>query len=220
LSSMPKPSKRKNESDSLKGWQQIAAFLGQSVSVVQRWAESGMPVEKRGQSLKWLKFGYGYRLPEFFRRLPDSSRLCQVGKRCDASFVRPDPTPQSILEPANSASWSHSHLSPQYKVRASPFACRQPYSPPTFGCECCCRIKHVWYRNVKWFVVYGSQHHACNFHHLAWQFCGTGFNVLPGLVSCPDIMALRDHRHAKTSWPCSHLFAVRSESRQGVQRKC
>ncbi len=46
---MPKPSKRKNESDSLKGWQQIAAFLGQSVSVVQRWAESGMPVEKRGQ---------------------------------------------------------------------------------------------------------------------------------------------------------------------------
>src|SRR5712691_9931691 len=46
---MPKPSKRKNESDSLKGWQQIAAFLGQSVSVVQRGAASGMPVDKRGQ---------------------------------------------------------------------------------------------------------------------------------------------------------------------------
>ena len=44
--SMPKP---KKDSDSLKGWQQIAAFLGQPVSVAQRWANSGMPVEKRGR---------------------------------------------------------------------------------------------------------------------------------------------------------------------------
>lgn len=35
--------------DVLKGWQQIAAFLGQPVSVAQRWADSGMPVEKRGR---------------------------------------------------------------------------------------------------------------------------------------------------------------------------
>ena len=42
---MPKP---KKDSDSLKGWHQIAAFLGQPVSVAQRWADSGMPVEKRG----------------------------------------------------------------------------------------------------------------------------------------------------------------------------
>ena len=33
----------------LKGWQQIAAFLGQPLSVAQRWVDSGMPVEKRGQ---------------------------------------------------------------------------------------------------------------------------------------------------------------------------
>jgi hypothetical protein len=43
---MPKSPK---ESGSLKGWQQIAAFLGQPVSVAQRWAKSGMPVEKRGR---------------------------------------------------------------------------------------------------------------------------------------------------------------------------
>ncbi len=43
---MPKP---KKDSDSLKGWQQIAAFLGQPVSVAQRWATTGMPVEKRGR---------------------------------------------------------------------------------------------------------------------------------------------------------------------------
>ncbi len=48
---MAKPSKQgqQGESDLLKGWQQIAAFLGQPVSVAQRWAESGMPVEKRGR---------------------------------------------------------------------------------------------------------------------------------------------------------------------------
>lgn len=46
---MRKKSKPPTESDTLTGWRQIAAFLGQPVSVAQRWAESGMPVEKRGR---------------------------------------------------------------------------------------------------------------------------------------------------------------------------
>ena len=29
--------------DELKGWQQIAAFLGEPTSVIQRWASEGMP---------------------------------------------------------------------------------------------------------------------------------------------------------------------------------
>lgn len=33
----------------LKGWQQIAAFLGQPVSVAQRWAKNGMPVSHQGR---------------------------------------------------------------------------------------------------------------------------------------------------------------------------
>src|SRR5947208_405443 len=33
----------------LKGWQQISAFLGESPSVIQRWATEGMPVRKQGQ---------------------------------------------------------------------------------------------------------------------------------------------------------------------------
>ena len=41
--------KPKPESDALKGWQEIAAFLGQPLSVAKRWADSGMPVEKRGR---------------------------------------------------------------------------------------------------------------------------------------------------------------------------
>src|SRR5215470_14906203 len=35
--------------DVLKGWKQIAGFLGEPVSVVQRWASTGMPVHREGQ---------------------------------------------------------------------------------------------------------------------------------------------------------------------------
>jgi len=41
--------KRKTEPERLKGWQEIARFLGQPLSVAQKWAKSGMPVEKRGR---------------------------------------------------------------------------------------------------------------------------------------------------------------------------
>ena len=43
---MPKP---KKESGSLKGWQEIANFLGQPTSVAQRWATEGMPVKREGR---------------------------------------------------------------------------------------------------------------------------------------------------------------------------
>ena len=33
----------------LKGWQEIAAFLGEPVSVVHRWAAEGMPVHREGR---------------------------------------------------------------------------------------------------------------------------------------------------------------------------
>jgi hypothetical protein len=33
----------------LKGWQQIAEFLGEPVSVVERWASEGMPVSRQGR---------------------------------------------------------------------------------------------------------------------------------------------------------------------------
>ena len=58
---MAKEPKSDSQSDSLKGWQQIAAFLAQPVAVAQRWARSGMPVEKRGR--------YVYSSPEALNRL-------------------------------------------------------------------------------------------------------------------------------------------------------
>jgi hypothetical protein len=35
----------------LMGWPSIAKYLGQPVSVVQRWAKNGMPVERKGRSM-------------------------------------------------------------------------------------------------------------------------------------------------------------------------
>jgi hypothetical protein len=37
---------------SLDGWQEIAAFLGQPISVAQRWAKSGMPVTHDGRRVQ------------------------------------------------------------------------------------------------------------------------------------------------------------------------
>jgi hypothetical protein len=65
---MPKLGKRAqkpksaDQPDTLKGWQHIAAFLGQPVSVAQRWAKAGMPVTRQGRLVvaspedlnKWL----------------------------------------------------------------------------------------------------------------------------------------------------------------------
>lgn len=39
----------KAQPETLKGWKQIAEFLGEPVSVVQRWATEGMPVSKEGR---------------------------------------------------------------------------------------------------------------------------------------------------------------------------
>jgi hypothetical protein len=38
-----------NQPEILKGWKRIAAFLGEPVSVVERWAAEGMPVSKQGR---------------------------------------------------------------------------------------------------------------------------------------------------------------------------
>ena len=46
---MPTRKKPNVELDVLRGWKQIAASLGQPVSVAQRWANEGMPVKKQGR---------------------------------------------------------------------------------------------------------------------------------------------------------------------------
>lgn len=41
--------KAKTDPRALKGWSEITKFLGQPISVSQRWAKSGMPVTRVGQ---------------------------------------------------------------------------------------------------------------------------------------------------------------------------
>jgi hypothetical protein len=44
-----KEHKEEETADLLKGWQQIAGFLGQPISVAERWAHEGMPVQRKGR---------------------------------------------------------------------------------------------------------------------------------------------------------------------------
>jgi len=41
--------KREKQPAPLKGWKQIAGFLGQPVATAQRWAKTGMPVRREGR---------------------------------------------------------------------------------------------------------------------------------------------------------------------------
>jgi hypothetical protein len=41
--------KAKVQNERLKGWNEIAGFLGQPITVAQRWARSGMPVTREGK---------------------------------------------------------------------------------------------------------------------------------------------------------------------------
>ena len=52
LSAMAKRLRRQQEApkaEELKGWRQIATFLGEPTSLAQRWAAQGMPVRRQGR---------------------------------------------------------------------------------------------------------------------------------------------------------------------------
>jgi hypothetical protein len=45
------PKAKPNSKSRLKGWGEIAEFLGQTASVAQRWQKEGMPVAREGRSV-------------------------------------------------------------------------------------------------------------------------------------------------------------------------
>jgi hypothetical protein len=49
LKRVKKPGEPKTQPETLNGWQQIAGFLGEPTSVVQRWASEGMPIRRQGR---------------------------------------------------------------------------------------------------------------------------------------------------------------------------
>jgi len=46
---------KEENADLLKGWQQIAAFLGQPISVAERWVHEDMRVERKGRFVYALR---------------------------------------------------------------------------------------------------------------------------------------------------------------------
>jgi hypothetical protein len=49
---MPKKkAKPPKSAETLTGWAAIAKYLGQPIAVAQRWAQDGMPVERKGRSM-------------------------------------------------------------------------------------------------------------------------------------------------------------------------
>ena len=87
----------------LKGWQQIAGFLGEPTSVVQRWAAQGMPVRRQGRYVtttaeelnQWL----GRESGKPVHVATDSTDLTAELKR-GISFVRRNHSEKSADEPA------------------------------------------------------------------------------------------------------------------------
>jgi hypothetical protein len=68
--------KPKSKSRGLKGWGEIAQFLGQTVPVAQRWQREGMPVTREGRSVyaspeeltAWVGTEHGQREPVHIAR--------------------------------------------------------------------------------------------------------------------------------------------------------
>src|SRR5581483_6851646 len=93
----------KQDTGDLKGWQQVAGFLGEPTSVVQRWAAQGMPVRRQGRYVtttadelnQWLSRESGKPV----HVATDTTDLTAELKR-GISFVRRNHSEKSADQPA------------------------------------------------------------------------------------------------------------------------
>ncbi len=90
-------------SEILKGWQQIADFLGEPASVVQRWASEGMPVRRQGRYVETtpdeLNAWLGKESGKPVHVATEATDLTAELKR-GLSFVRHEKEPGSKTKPA------------------------------------------------------------------------------------------------------------------------
>jgi hypothetical protein len=104
---MPKGARERSapttQPETLKGWQQIAAFLGEPTSVVQRWASDGMPVRKQGRYVETtpneLNAWLGKESGKPVHVATENTDLTAELKR-GLSFVRREKQPSIGREPA------------------------------------------------------------------------------------------------------------------------
>jgi hypothetical protein len=92
------PQKKQNtKAQTLKGWQQISAFLGEPASVVQRWASEGMPVRKQGGYVETtpeeLNAWLGKESGKPVHTVTEDTDLTAESKR-GLSYVRSEKTPK------------------------------------------------------------------------------------------------------------------------------
>lgn len=96
----PKPAKARGATPQppiLKGWQQIADFLGQPVNVAQRWGRAGMPVrrEKRytvaspADLSDWLARESGSREPVHIVAETDADLSAELKRSLSAAKRKP-----------------------------------------------------------------------------------------------------------------------------------
>ena len=102
---MPKSTKK--ELETLKGWNQIATFLGEPTSVVQRWASEGMPIRREGRfvstSPRELNAWLGKESGKPVHVATEDTDLTAELKR-GLSFVRQEkPQPAPISSPTRKA---------------------------------------------------------------------------------------------------------------------
>ena len=77
----------------LKGWKPIGEFLGQPISVVQRWSRSGMPVRREGRSVvatpadlsRWLGRESGAAQPVHIAAGTDTDLAAELRKSLSAA---------------------------------------------------------------------------------------------------------------------------------------
>ena len=82
--------------DQLKGWNNIAKYMAQSVATVQHWAKSGMPVSREGRSVvaspealrDWLSRESGHQATQIVTDQTDLSAVLRSGLK-DARATRP-----------------------------------------------------------------------------------------------------------------------------------
>jgi len=88
--------KKKAIERELKGWKEIADFLGQPVATAERWAKSGMPVRRSGRCVvsspdelnRWLGRESGVDLPVHIARTGTEDLMAELRRGLSAANIR------------------------------------------------------------------------------------------------------------------------------------
>ena len=97
---MAKKKGKTTESSQITGWQAIGKYLGQPVTVAQRWAKDGMPVQRKGRSMTAKPGPEGCSEQEvILAELNESPVRCDPVSSRDTTLFRQPHQPKPIQKP-------------------------------------------------------------------------------------------------------------------------